>query len=108
MGEWLWVCSFSFLWGFVEELNVFQQRTSYAIQEYGISLQQMIGLGEPGMYQSQSEAVSAMAISVGIAAILTIVAALYCVIKNQGSRKNAVLRGLCFWQFAVSSFHFDL
>lgn len=79
-----------------EELNVFQQRTNYAIQEYGISLQQMIGLGEPGMRQSQSEAVSAMAISVGIPAILTIVAALYCVIKDQGSRKKCRIAGTLF------------
>lgn len=79
-----------------EELNVFQQRTNYAIQEYGISLQQIIGLGEPGMRQSQSEAVSAMAISVGIAAILTIVAALYCVIKDQGSRKKCRIAGALF------------
>lgn len=106
MGEWLWVCSFRFLWGFVEELNVFQQRTNYAIQEYGISLQQMIGLGKPGMRQSQSEAVSAMAISVGIPAILTIVAALYCVIKDQGSRKKCRIAGALF--LAVCSFHFDL
>ena len=76
-----------------EELNVFQHRADYAIQKYGISLRQLLWIGEPGMWQSRSEAVSAMAISVGLPAILIIVAALCSVIRNRGSEINRRIWG---------------
>lgn len=85
-----------------EDLKVFQERSVYAIQKYGISLRQLVGLGRLGEIQSQAETTTAMAICMGIFTILVLGVAGYILVgKRRVENYHKILVVFCLTILAL-------
>ena len=79
-----------------EDLKVFQERSAYAIQRYGISIRQLVGLGRLGEIQSQAETTTTMAVCMGILTILVLGISGYILVgKRRADHYHKILGVFC-------------